>query len=345
MLAVSVHISQKMKKTTRIVIVLLFVETIFFCFEAWARTFEEFSVLRPIVNATLYSVYPIIMILVIQIAGASRLSRKAVILLWLPEIVSVPLFYSSQWTHLIYWVDEGNKFTGGPLRYWPYILFGFYAVLFLVFNAANFKKYSVVDLLVAAYLILVPIAGVLFFLLTGSGKDYSSLFTSAILLNFIYLYIHLSRIDALTLLLNRQSYYQAIRSRAKYISGVVSVDMNDLKYLNDNMGHEAGDKALKTVADVMRDHHGRGGKVYRVGGDEFMIVYTGASESEIQSAVATMRKKMSETPYTCAFGYAMKEPNGDVADAIRESDKRMYADKAELKKKRSETSGDLPDTP
>ena len=146
----------------------------------------------------------------------------------------------------------------------------------------------------------------------------------------------MAKIDPLTALLNRQSYYKDIESLGDKVTGVASVDMNELKYINDNFGHSAGDEAINTIARVLLENCGRGGTAYRIGGDEFVILYENASEETIVGSIDTMRKKMSETKYTCAFGYAMKGKNEKFDDALREADEKMYRDKAEQKKKKNE---------
>ncbi len=334
MLGVSVHIPRKMKQQTRIVVGLLFAETLFFYLERWTQTFETLNLLRPLLTATVYTLYPVIMWLCMQITSTGRFFGRRMWLLLIPEFISIPLFYTSQWTHLVAWFTEENGYNGGPLSYWPYILFAFYAVCFAVNNMLYFRHYARKSRLIAAYIIIGPLVGVLLYLIWGVGRDYSVFFTSAIVLYFIYIYIHTARIDTLTKLLNRQSYYRDIET-AKNISGVVSIDMNDLKVINDTEGHAAGDTALTTVAAVMRDNCGRGGTVYRVGGDEFMIFYTATGEADIASAIAAMRREMAKTPYVCAFGYAMRRSGMALMDAIRVSDARMYEDKALLKKEKA----------
>ena len=334
MLGVSVHISPKMKRQTRLVVALLFAETLFFYLERWTHTFETLSLLRPVLTAAVYSIYPVILVLTMQITSTSRLSGKRLWLLLIPEFVCVPLFFTSQWTHLVAWFSEENEYQGGPLAYLPYILFALYAVCFIVHNAFYFRHYSRRDRLIAAYIVVGPLVGVILYLIWGVDRDYSVLFTSAIVVYFIYLYIHTARIDTLTTLLNRQSYYRDIQS-LRSVTGVVSVDMNDLKVLNDTEGHAAGDTALCAVAAVMRDHCGRGGTVYRVGGDEFMILYVNTKEADLASAVAAMRREMAKTPYVCAFGYAMRRSGETVIDAIRKSDALMYEDKAALKREKA----------
>lgn len=334
LLFVGAHISFSMKRKTLIAIGLLFIELVCYVAERWTQTFSSYTVLRPMLTATLYSIYPSI-IIVMMVITSTNINRKLFAVLMIPEAVCIPVFYTSQWTHIVFYYHESNHYAGGPLSYLPYWLFLFYVIVFLIHNLIFLKHSSRVSKAVAAYITLGPLVGAVIIMVLGIDKDYSALFTSGTLLYFTYLYIHMAKIDPLTNLLNRQSYYQDIEVDEKYITGVVSIDMNDLKYLNDSFGHEAGDNALKTVANTIRGNSGRNSTVYRVGGDEFMIFYIRVPEEVIRSAIENIRNEMNKTDYVCAYGYAMVAEGKNIIEAIKISDQRMYTDKAELKKIRN----------
>ena len=331
MLGIGVHLSDRVKKLTLIVVILLGLEIFLFYLEKWTQSFERLSLLRPMLTACLYSIYPIILLVTMMITVEQRTSKRILLILLIPELISVPLYFTSQWTHLICWYHENNSYSGGPLSRWPYIIFGFYCLVFLIFNVYYFRRYSGKQRLVTAYIILGALVGVLYYKVFEEDRDFSALFSSALLLYFIYLYIHRSKTDPLTQLLNRQSYYQDLQ-QDRQITAVVSIDMNDLKYWNDNFGHEAGDTALKTIAEILQKNCEKTGRVYRVGGDEFMILFMGAGELSVINSIDRMVVSLSETPYACAFGYAMKPQDVQVEDAIRESDGKMYAQKEQMKK-------------
>ena len=164
--------------------------------------------------------------------------------------------------------------------------------------------------------------------------DFTDLLTSAIVLYYLCFYIHLAKVDSLTKLFNRQSYYQDSITYQDDITGVVSIDMNDLKKTNDTYGHEAGDIALRSISDVMSKYCGKKGIAYRVGGDEFVILYLNATEEEIIESINLIKEKMNDTSYTCAYGYHMHSKNELIDDVVRISDQKMYEDKSIQKKNR-----------
>lgn len=133
LLLVGAHISVKMKRRTLIAVLLLFTELICYVAERWTQTFTVYSVLRPLLTATLYSIYPLI-IIVIMLITSTNMSRKTFLIVLIPEMICIPVFYTSQWTHIVFYYHMSNNYAGGLLPFLPYALFVFYVIVFLVHN-------------------------------------------------------------------------------------------------------------------------------------------------------------------------------------------------------------------
>ena len=112
------------------------------------------------------------------------------------------------------------------------------------------------------------------------------------------------------------------------------MDLNDLKKINDDFGHDAGDKALKTVVKCMDASFSNIGVVYRTGGDEFMAIFPEKNISKVDAAVEDFRNRLSQTIYVVALGIAVYNPGDDFEEVIKKSDSYMYEDKKLLKKGR-----------
>ncbi len=332
LLTIGAHLPERAKKQTQLAILLLLAESVAFALERWTQTFAQLSVFRPILTACVYSIYPVVLLAMMQTAVTTQLPRPKLLLLMTPWIAAVLLYFTTQWTHLVCWFTPDNTWKGGPLRYLPYAVFGFYSLVFLIRNFLFFRRYSRMNRLAAVYIIIGSLLGAALIMMFYDDRDFSAIFTSAILLYYSFFYAHAAKIDPLTSLLNRQSYYQDLMADANRITGAVSVDMNELKYLNDNFGHEAGDQALETVAEILRDNCVRDATVYRVGGDEFMILSRGISEAELEAMIARMRERFTHTPYTCAFGYAMRGADETLERVLVAADEKMYEDKARCKR-------------
>ncbi|MBP5552862.1 MAG: GGDEF domain-containing protein [Spirochaetales bacterium] len=329
-LGVSAHLSERMKKLTIVVVVLLLLESAIFDLERWTQSFEKLSLLRPMLTACLYSLYPLVLMILTLLTETSGTPRRSWLLV-LPWLVSLPLFFFSQWTHLVAWYHEDNHFARGPLGYLPYALFLFYVVVFFVQNVRYFRSYSRMNQAASRYIVLGALVGMFLYFYFDGYKDYSAIFTSSILLYYVLVYIHMAKMDPLTSLPNRQSFYQDMVMESQNITGVISIDMNELKYLNDNLGHEAGDMALEMVSGVFRRNCPQNCTAYRVGGDEFMVICRNTSEFDIRSIIVHMREDLKQTSYICSFGYAMVNSETSIDDAIRLADSRMYENKTSIK--------------
>ena len=332
MLGISAHVPPRMKRLTFTGILLLFIELVVYTVELWTQDFETLSLARPLLTAVKYSIYPYILFVLTMITVKSQLSWQKNFLILLPATIAVPFYFTSQWTHLVCYYSETNVWAPGPLRYLPYGIFALYLVLFLVRNVFFLRSEVPQIRWVLYFIIFAPAIGVPLYLITDYSDDYSALFTSSIVLYYLFIYLHFARFDPLTGLLNRQVYYFDMNSGSGRITYAVSIDLNDLKLINDSYGHDAGDAALKTVASVLKKNVGRNGTLYRIGGDEFVIFYHGVDERAVVQAIEKMRGEMAKTPYVCAFGYAKRGPLHTVEDAVRYADREMYDDKAQIKK-------------
>lgn len=338
-LRISAHLVPRMKRLTIMVIGLLFLESVVFALERWSQSFDSPGLLRPLMAASISVIYTSVL-LVLSVFTEKKLSKQDK-LLSIPWLCCIPLFYTSQWTHLVFWFTEDNELRFGPLRYLSYFLFGFYLMVFLVRNLRFFRRYARMNSVAARYIVIGSVVGVTIYFCFAQSRDYSTIFTSAILLYYVMFYIHMAKIDPLTRLLNRQSYYQDIKNGTQNITGIISIDMNEMKYINDTAGHHAGDVALKTVATAIRRICPDRCPVYRMGGDEFLVLCRGLSESEIRDVVSKMRKVLSCTTYVCAFGYAVHSQGRSLEETAREADARMFEDKAEIKRRIVENGGIL----
>ena len=145
----------------------------------------------------------------------------------------------------------------------------------------------------------------------------------------MYLYAQYTKRDPLTSVYNRQTFHSDIKKRPETISGIISIDMNDLKWLNDNKGHQSGDDALITISQSFCQAIGKKERIYRIGGDEFVIISRKSSTEEMENLLDRVKTGVAETGYSCAFGLSFNKTPDEM---LRESDDLMYQDKARIKK-------------
>ena len=124
--------------------------------------------------------------------------------------------------------------------------------------------------------------------------------------------------------------------------GVLVLDLNHFKIVNDTLGHSAGDELLRAVADRIRDGARAGGIVARLGGDEFAILIRGSAERIGQ--VANRIVESFDTPFVIDGHELLIRPSAGLsisdATAAQSSDELVnQADKAMYSGKRSEAVG------
>lgn len=119
------------------------------------------------------------------------------------------------------------------------------------------------------------------------------------------------------------------------------MDMDNLKEINDKYGHQEGDRSIIKTASIIKNNLRVSDIICRVGGDEFIIAFTGCTYEQAQDIIDRINyslKKLSETlPYrvTISVGLFEKEPSRRMLmeEIIRIIDSEMYKNKNEFKKK------------
>jgi diguanylate cyclase (GGDEF)-like protein len=152
--------------------------------------------------------------------------------------------------------------------------------------------------------------------------------------------------DALTGLYNR-TYFEEILAREdlriqRYhcSMAIVMVDINDLKYVNDHLGHLKGDMIIKETGKLLRKTCRASDIVARYGGDEFVILLPETTQEGASSLVNSLKKAERyrnlcnidpDLALNLAFGYACVENGVSLIDALRQADANMYRDKTSQK--------------
>ncbi|OBF17365.1 diguanylate cyclase [Mycobacterium kubicae] len=129
--------------------------------------------------------------------------------------------------------------------------------------------------------------------------------------------------DALTSLLDRSTLGPML-SRHASGSAVVLIDLDNFKGYNDSHGHEAGDELLVAFADALRLSTRKDDAVFRIGGDEFLLLLVAADRAEAEQVVDRLRRRWAEIGSSVGFsaGIATGEQN-----LMRLADEHMYAAK------------------
>ena len=150
----------------------------------------------------------------------------------------------------------------------------------------------------------------------------------------------LVQMDPLTEALNRHAFHSLLRRpeagvETAVTSGSVAVlDIDNLKPINDTMGHTAGDKAIRAVARAMRSLIRADDMLFRWGGDEFLVLMFKLPQPEASRRIEKLNNILAENcerwigmqlTVTVSFGVAGFTSMTDLGQAIEQADKAMYA--------------------
>ncbi len=148
----------------------------------------------------------------------------------------------------------------------------------------------------------------------------------------------LATLDPLTRVYNVASFYREMELRESQRSqfAVIIVDLDDLKTINDTLGHQVGTEAIRAVANVLRRVVRGSDVLARYGGDEFVVILHDANMAGAQIVINRMREMLedekvpgaSRLKLSVSVGVALFGEDGKSAEELLEAaDRRMYRDK------------------
>jgi diguanylate cyclase (GGDEF)-like protein len=151
--------------------------------------------------------------------------------------------------------------------------------------------------------------------------------------------------DVMTGLYNRAYFEETLlrleKKRRDPIS-IIIADLNELKAINDTLGHQAGDALIRRAAEVLKANSDGEYTAARIGGDEFVIILPGLGEQaaaetiiHLQELVALNNKYYREPELSISLGAATSRPGLSLEKVISLADHAMYDSKAEHHRRRS----------
>ena len=159
---------------------------------------------------------------------------------------------------------------------------------------------------------------------------------------------NISLTDGLTGLNNRRGFMILATGLLKfarrmwYSVCLLYIDLDSLKYINDNFGHAGGDAAITSFARILAETFRESDVIGRLGGDEFVVLIVDATESDLQSMESRLRSKIDAYNIQVGSGQALsfsmgsiwEEANSSVTmeEMLSRADKAMYAHKQRRKR-------------
>ena len=285
---------------------------------------------RYVTTAVGYTLRPIPIMLLATLL--KRGTKSKLTPLYIAAIVNGILAFTSIVTNWMFYYDEQNNFYRGPVWFVPFLISGIYLICLLIWSFERYyfgdKKEVIIMLFIAFMSVVAVLAETFFhlrFIINGVG---------ACATVFYYLFLHTQtyKRDALTWAFNRHAFYTDSEQLVKQHMVVVSLDINNLKLINDTKGHDKGDLVILTVHNVLRECFSKKGIIYRMGGDEFIILCPKLTMEDVLSRLKKAEQKLSKYNYQIAYGIETFIPNMSLTEIVAKSDAKMYEDKKNKKK-------------
>ncbi len=266
------------------------------------------------------------------------LPKPMSLLMLLPFCVSVVFSVLSSWNGLYFDIDSMNVYVRGPWFGLSAAMTYFYLIATLGKIVIDRKRYMKEDLVLMTTATVMPmVGGVLQSLFYGILLMWSSVAFS-LLVVFIFLEQRFIRVDRLTGARTRDSFEYHVKRRLKHPAsfGLVYLDLDSLKAINDRYGHDEGDCALRAVADAVKSVIGKDDYVVRLGGNEFVAFVDNVDREALARTVERAKDVIDAynaaagKPYRIAVsvGYDVRSDRySEIEDFIRHVDHLMYRDK------------------
>ena len=297
--------------------------------ELWAASWAQPTQFRVLMSAIGYSLRPTVAYLIVWILEnrASTLKRVLLALLLVNGVCS----FSALFSPVTFSYSAANEFVRGPLGFVPFLVSIVFMASILILTGQKYHEGNYVESLIGFFIVLIcgaSIAAETIFHFKGLLNS-----SCAITVIFYYLYLQTQQLkrDQLTHLRNRHCFYLDMEKKKDYSLALLSLDINDLKVVNDTQGHAAGDALICAVVDCIRRNLPPEACAYRMGGDEFAILSRYQRPGQIDQMIAAIRRDIAAGGNSCAIGVAFYAASGSLEETLRQADLAMYEDKRHMK--------------
>ena len=319
------------------IIVAALILSIFASLEQWGKT-ETLDIFPTTLFTTLgYIIRPVCVYFFIQLVGRRKMKYDWLLLIPLAfnaVVYLLALFVNvDAMKYLVFYYelnDAGTELVHhrGYLNFTAHVISGAYVAYFLFLAFRGLQGKHKTDSIVLFVCSFFALSAVILESLSVSTNLLNVTIALSCLFYYLYLYVQHTKRDALTGCFDRKSFYRDVEKFGKSINGVVNIDMNGLKLINDKQGHNEGDKAIYVISQVIEKYAKKNSYVYRLGGDEFTILFVNCTLEDVKGTVSDIKEGLKETKFTASIGFAYSEDKSlTIEELAKLADEQMYLDK------------------
>jgi len=315
------------------------------------KTDSASKILLPLFTVLYYVMHPIVIgawLFYVDYHIFSDKKRFKYIALFLIPFLLVNTFFSivSLFGNYMFFIDSNNNYNRGNL--FLIIVFTSYLLMFIIMGHLIIQRDKIrkSDFKALLFFPFPPLLVALYQVLFGNIALIWAFMTVSVLTIYITIQSRVTSTDALTGVFNRREYEYQVEQKSKTLNpnkkiGGIMIDVNDLKLINDNYMHHAGDMALIKLSEILRNSIRKDDFVARIGGDEFVIIFDANDPHVLQYIVKRIRENIDEFnqlqsqkfELSISIGYGIFDATkfASFQEFLHELDRRMYISKNEFK--------------
>lgn len=269
-----------------------------------------------------------------------HMTKRHLLIMLIPATVNFILSLLTPLYGYLYYIDSSNIYHRGPLFLVSaaavYFYLG-YAFVLICINKKKIVKEEYMPLIIFG--VLPIIGGVLQSLFYGILLMWSCAGFSMLIV-YIFLQQRMIHIDDLTGAWTRATFEYCISRRTKQKNtntfGLIILDIDGLKRINDEHGHHEGDYALKMTVQLIKSVLQKNDIIARTGGDEFLIILDCTSKDKIEQTIRKIRETLKQHNESFNKGYLLDCSIGaelyhsgfhNINQFMQHVDKLMYENK------------------
>lgn len=207
----------------------------------------------------------------------------------------------------------------------------FYAAMLAASIILTMKKGDTADLVFAAVIIMMILSCVIAEFAMNNASVVNNGLGIIACICYFWMVMRTYKKDGLTGLLLRHNLNFEMADLYRKNYDIVLIDVDNFKLINDKYGHDKGDEALVTVVNTVKDHLCRGCRMYRFGGDEFVIISRKVTQEELKAALEKANSDLEKYDFHISYGVVRHNAGEDSVKSLTQADKVMYENKRTLK--------------
>lgn len=297
----------------------------------------EYITLHKIIIILGFITTNLIIYVLLSLNDNGKFSRNS--LLTIPLIINIIVYALSYWTGWIFYIDSQGQYYRGIYFFLQLLINMFYYILLIISIFINDNDYDSDDIKFLSSIFSLPIIALI--LQITYSQFYILWVTVALSLMLYYVFLRelYFKFDAVSDIKNRRAFTNKMTqlNKSKIKTGVVVLDLNELKKINDNLGHDKGDEIIYKSAKFLQESFVNVGTAYRIGGDEFSVLCINSSAEHVEAALMKLQKSLEEynknnaINIIFAYGYHFYTGDNDIFKIFEIADKKMYEHKAIIK--------------